>query len=69
MNKNLEKIFENKENNNNKKAEKFKLEAIILLLKNEISTKKDIIKIQKKDINDLKEKLKKLENKVQYICN
>jgi hypothetical protein len=69
MNKNLEKIFENKENNNNKKAEKFKLEAMILLLKNEISTKKDIIKIQKKDINDLKEKLKKLENKVQYICN
>ena len=69
MNKNLEKIYENKENNNNKKAEKFKLEAMILLLKNEISTKKDIIKIQKKDINDLKEKLKKLENKVQYICN
>ena len=69
MNKNLEKIFENKENNNNKKAEKFKLETMILLLKNEISTKKDIIKIQKKDINDLKEKLKKLENKVQYICN
>ena len=69
MNKNLEKTFENKENNNNKKAEKFKLEAMILLLKNEISTKKDIIKIQKKDINDLKEKLKKLENKVQYICN
>ena len=69
MNKNLEKVFENKENNNNKKAEKFKLEAMILLLKNEISTKKDIIKIQKKDINDLKEKLKKLENKVQYICN
>ena len=69
MNKNLEKVFENKENNKNKKAEKFKLEAMILLLKNEISTKKDIIKIQKKDINDLKEKLKKLENKVQYICN
>ena len=69
MNKNLEKIFEKKENNNNKKAKKFKLEAMILLLKNEISTKKDIIKIQKKDINDLKEKLKKLENKVQYICN
>ena len=42
---------------------------MILLLKNEISTKKDIIKIQKKDINDLKEKLKKLENKVQYIYN
>ena len=69
MNKNFEKVFENKENKNSKKSEKFKLEAMILLLKNEISTKKDIIKIQKKDINDLKEKLKKLENKVQYIYN
>ncbi len=69
MNKNFEKVFENKENKNSKKSEKFKLEAMILLLKNEISTKKDIIKIQKKDINDLKEKIQKLEKQVQYICN
>ena len=69
MNKNFEKVFENQENKNSKKSEKFKLEAMILLLKNEISTKKDIIKIQKKDINDLKEKIQKLEKQVQYICN
>ena len=69
MNKNIIIVDQINQKNYNKKSEKFKLEAMILLLKNEISTKKDIIKIQKKDINDLKEKLKKLENKVQYICN
>ena len=69
MNKNIIIIDQINQKNYNKKSEKFKLEAMILLLKNEISTKKDIIKIQKKDINDLKEKLKKLENQVHYICN
>ena len=69
MNKNIIIVDQINQKNYNKKSEKFKLEAMILLLKNEISTKKDIIKIQKKDINDLKEKIQKLEKQVQYICN
>ena len=69
MNKNIIIVDQINQNNYNKKSEKFKLEAMILLLKNEISTKKDIIKIQKEDIKDLKEKIKKLENQVHYICN
>ena len=69
MNKNIIIIDQINQKNYNKKSEKFKLEAMILLLKNEISTKKDIIKIQKEDIKDLKEKIKKLENQVHYICN
>jgi polyhydroxyalkanoate synthesis regulator phasin len=69
MNKNIIIVDQINQKNYNKKSEKFKLEAMILLLKNEISTKKDIIKIQKEDIKDLKEKIKKLENQVHYICN
>ena len=49
MNKNIIIVDQINQKNYNKKSEKFKLEAMILLLKNEISTKKDIIKIQKKD--------------------
>ena len=53
--------------NKNKKMEKFKLEAIILDLKNELNSKNEIIKIQRQDIIEIKKKIKKLEKKVQFM--
>ena len=53
--------------NKNKKMEKFKLEAIILDLKNEVNSKNEIIKIQRQDIIEIKKKIKKLEKQVQFM--
>ena len=53
--------------NKNKKMEKFKLEAIILDLKNELNSKNEIIKIQRQDIIETKKKIKKLEKQVQFM--
>jgi len=53
--------------NKNKKMEKFKLEAIILDLKNELNSKNEIIKIQRQDIIEIKKKIKKLEKQVQFM--
>ena len=47
--------------------EKFKLEAIILDLKNELNSKNEIIKIQRQDIIEIKKKIKKLEKQVQFM--
>jgi hypothetical protein len=55
--------------NKNKKMEKFKLEAIILDLKNELNSKNEIIKIQRQDIIEIKKKIKKLEKQVQFMSN
>jgi hypothetical protein len=49
--------------------EKFKLEAIILDLKNELNSKNEIIKIQRQDIIEIKKKIKKLEKQVQFMSN
>lgn len=53
--------------NKNKKMEKFKLEAIILDLKNDLNSKNEIIKIQRQDIIEIKKKIKKLEKQVQFM--
>ena len=53
--------------NKNKKMEKFKLEAIILDLKNDLNYKNEIIKIQRQDIIEIKKKIKKLEKQVQFM--
>ena len=53
--------------NKNKKMEKFKLEEIILDLKNELNSKNEIIKIQRQDIIEIKKKIKKLEKQVQFM--
>jgi hypothetical protein len=55
--------------NKNKKMEKFKLEAIILDLKNDLNSKNEIIKIQREDIIEIKKKIKKLEKQVQFMSN
>ena len=55
--------------NKNKKMEKFKLEATILDLKNEINTKNQIISAQRKDLIEIKEKIKKLEKQVQFMTS
>lgn len=66
MNKTKSKELKEKEKKN---MEKFKLEAIILDLKNELKSKNEIIKIQRSDIIEIKEKIKKLEKKVQFMSS